>query len=603
MSDIDKPNSTETVPSVISGDKSTRSVHWLPGMVIAGLYWLVVKSVELLAESNVVIFMTTFISPMVTAVLFLLAWLGFSRRPWNERIWGLVLFIGTAAAARGLVHRSMVYGLILYALPVVITTWAIWGWATRSVASLGLRRITLAVTMALSWSYFCLLRLDGLDGGMQSTCHWRWTPTAEERFLAKVSRKTEESSSTSETVNIEIVAMPGDWLGFRGPQRDGVVSGIRIETDWATNPPKLVWKQPIGPGWSSFAVVGGRVFTQEQRGEDECVTCYDAATGAELWCHRDATRFSEPVAGAGPRGTPQFDEGKLFAQGANGHLICLDAATGKRLWLADPAADSKAPTPIWGFSGSPLVADGIVSVLPGGPNGASVLGYRLEDGQLAWKAGDGTAGYCSVHLAELFGTPLLIALTNQGVTALEPASGRSVWKHGWVSEQEIRIAQPMLIEKSRLLIPTGQSLGARLIDVTRNEEQWKTSERWTSKEFKPYFSDYVQHASYAYGFDNLFCCINLTNGKRTWKKGRYGSGQVLLLAEQGLLLVLSETGEVVLLEANPKSHIELAKFPAIEGKTWNHPALVGDLLFVRNGEQIACYRLPLRSMDEKNNPL
>jgi outer membrane protein assembly factor BamB len=336
------------------------------------------------------------------------------------------------------------------------------------------------------------------------------------------------------------------------------------------------------------------------------VTCYDAATGSELWCHRDATRFSEPVAGAGPRGTPQFHAGKLFAQGANGHLVCLDAASGKRIWLADTAADSKAPIPIWGFSSSPLIVDGIVSVLPGGPDGASVLGYHIADGQLAWKACEGTAGYCSVHRVELLGRPLLIALTNQGAAALEPATGHSVWQHAWVSEQEMRIAQPMLVDNSRLMIPTGQSLGARLIDVkrlvdanplvdaNRSDEKWEISELWTSKEFKPYFNDYVQYGGHAYGFDNLFCCINLANGKRTWKKGRYGSGQVLLLAEQGLLLVLSETGEVVLLEANPKSHRELAKFSAIEGKTWNHPALVGDLLFVRNGAEIACYRLALK---------
>ncbi len=599
MSEIDQPTSSERAAMPTNGVDSAQSVRWLPGLVIAGLYWVVVKSVELLAESNVVIFMTTFFSPMVTTVLFLLAWLGFSRRPWNERIWGILFFISTGGASRFLAHRSMAYGLILYGLPVVITTWAIWGWATRSITSLVMRRMTLAATMLLTWSYFCLLRLDGLDGGMQSTCNWRWTPTAEDRFLAKVGRKADEASSTSESAIAEVVAKPSDWIGFRGPQRDGVVKGVRIETDWAAHPPKLVWKQPIGPGWSSFAVVDGRVFTQEQRGEDECVTCYDAANGAEIWCHRDATRFSEPVAGAGPRGTPQFHDGKLFAQGASGHLICLDAVTGKRLWLADTAADSKAPTPIWGFSSSPLVVAGVVTVLPGGPNGASVLGYRIEDGQLAWKAGEGTAGYASVHLTELQGTPMLIALTSQGATGLEPSSGRSVWQHAWVSDQEMRIAQPMFVEESRLLIPTGQSLGARLIDVRRNEEQWTTSEVWTSKEFKPYFNDYVQYAGHAYGFDNLFCCINLANGKRTWKKGRYGSGQVLLLADQGLLLVLSETGDIVLLEASPKSHVELAKFPAIEGKTWNHPALVGDQLFVRNGEQIACYRLPLLS--ERNS--
>lgn len=578
------------------------SPRWLPGLVFVGLYWLVSESVRLISENNFVIFMTTFIGPMVTGLLFLIAWLGFSRRPWSERAWGVAMFVVTATLAKLLVHDSMAFGLILYALPVVLTTWAIWSWATRHQPSLRHRRVTLALTLLLSWPYFCLQRMDGVDGDMRSARSWRWTPTAEEKFLAAVGRKTEQSLSANESVNAEVVAQPGDWLGFRGSQRDGIVTGVRIETDWNAHPPKLEWKHAIGPGWSSFAVVGGRLFTQEQRGEDECVTCYDAAAGSELWCHRDATRFSESVAGAGPRGTPLFHDGKLFAQGASGHLVCLEASSGKRVWLADIAADSKAATPIWGFSGSPVIADGVVAMIPGseGDNDASVVAYRIDDGTLAWKAGKGTSGYSSVHLVELHGSPLFVALTSKGAVALEPTTGRIVWQHEWISDQEMRIAQPMLVENSRLLIPTGQTLGSRLIDVKLNGEKWETAELWTSKDFKPYYNDYVQHAGHAYGFDGgLFCCIDLTTGKRRWKKGRYGHGQVVLLAEQALLLVLGETGEVVLLEANPKSHVELAKFQAIEGKTWNHPVVVRDQFFVRNGEQIACYRLPLRATDEK----
>lgn len=572
-----------------------RNSRWLPELACVALYWLVVQSVQRFGESNFLIFMTQFVGPLVTALVFFIAWLGFSRRLWSERGFGMAMFIVTGALAAWLAHPTMKAGLILYALPTLLTTWAVWGWVTRSLVSLGQRRVTLALTMLLTASYFCLLRLNGVDGAMQSSLSWRWTPTAEEKFLETVARKPKPTTSDKESIG-EVVEQPGDWVGFRGPNRDGIVRGVSIETDWTAHPPKLEWKHAIGPGWSSFAVVGGRLFTQEQRGDDECVTCYDATTGNELWCHRDAARFSEPVAGAGPRGTPQFHDGKIFAQGASGHLVCLDAASGKRLWMADIAVDSKAPTPIWGFSGSPQITDDIVSLMPGGPDGASVVGYRIADGQLAWKGGTGISGYISAHLVELHGHKLLIALTGDGATALDPATGHSVWHHHWVSEQEFRISQPMLVDQSRLLIPTGQTFGSRLIDVKRNGDQWETSEVWNSKDLKPYFNDYVQHAGHVFGFDGaLFCCVDLATGKRAWKKGRYGNGQVVLLADQGLLLVLSETGEVVLLEANPKSHVELTKFPAIEGKTWNHPVLVGDRLFVRNGEQIACLKLALSS--------
>lgn len=571
--------------------------RWLPGLVCVAFYWLTIQLVQRFGDSNFLIFMTQFIGPLVTALVFFIVWLGFSRRPWSERGFGMAMFVVTGALAAWLTHSTMKVGLVLYALPTLLTAWAVWGWATRLQASQGHRRVTLALTMLLTASYFCLLRLDGVDGAMQSSLSWRWTPTAEEKFLGTVARKSEPTATDKESSSlsdVKVIEQPGDWIGFRGPQRDGIVRGVSIETDWTAHPPKLEWKHAIGPGWSSFAVVGGRLFTQEQRGEDECVTCYDAATGNELWCHRDATRFSEPVAGAGPRGTPQFHDGKILAQGASGHLVCLDATTGQRLWKADLAADSKASTPIWGFSGSPLITDDIVSLIPGGPDGASVLGYHIADGQLAWKGGNGNSGYISAHLFELHGHKLLIALTGDGATALDPTSGRSVWHHHWVSEQEFRISQPMLVGESRLLIPTGQALGSRLINVSLTGDQWETSEVWNSKDLRPYFNDYVQHAGHVFGFDGpLFCCVDLATGKRTWKKGRYGHGQVLLLADQGLLLVLSETGEVVLLKANPKSHVELAKFPAIEGKTWNHPVLVRDQLFVRNGEQIACFKLAL----------
>src|SRR5262249_625934 len=145
-----------------------------------------------------------------------------------------------------------------------------------------------------------------------------------------------------------VVLQPGDWPGFRGKDRDGRYKGARIATDWDERPPRQVWRQRVGPGWSSFAVVGTRLYTQEQRGPNEAVVCYDAGSGAELWSHEDAARFSETMAGPGPRATPTFHEGKIYAQGATGKLNCLDAATGRVLWSHDVAADSGAALPLWG---------------------------------------------------------------------------------------------------------------------------------------------------------------------------------------------------------------------------------------------------------------
>ena len=136
--------------------------------------------------------------------------------------------------------------------------------------------------------------------------------------------------------------------------------------------------------------------------------------------------------------------------------------------------------------------------------------------------------------------------------------------------------------------------GIRRIAVTHGAGGWAAEERWTSSGLKPYFSDFVVHNGHAFGFDgSILSCIDLTDGKRKWKGGRYGQGQLVLLRDQGLLLVLSEEGEVALVSAGTDQFKELARFPAMEGKTWNHPVVVGERLLVRNGSEMVAFRLPL----------
>lgn len=595
MSELFPPTSAETNSPL----PTTPRPRWMPGLVLPLAYWILYESVKRTSDNNFVVFMTNFVGPLVTWLLFMIAWLGFSRRRWSERLSGLATFVVIGIVAALLAHDSMKVGLILYALPAVLLVWGIWGWVTRNQESITRRRVSLTLVMAVTTSYFCLLRLDGVDGGMQSALSWRWQPTAEERFLAVTPKPAAATSTkTSETDEPEIETTAEDWPGFRGGQRDSRVSKTSLNRDWSAHPPQVVWQHAVGPGWSSFAVIGDRLFTQEQRGEDECVTCYDANNGAELWCFRHASRFSDPVSGAGPRATPQFHQGRLFVQGALGHLWCLSAATGRLVWTANPAKDTNAPTPIWGFSGSPLVIDNVVVAVPGGPD-ASAIAYQSSDGTLAWKSAQGPSGYYSAHRVDLQGTAQVAVLTNQGAFGIEPSSGQRLWFHDWNSNEEMRIAQPMVVGSSQLLIPTGQSSGARLIEVTQDNNAWQTKEVWTSRECRPYFNDYVQHSEHAFGFDGpLFCCIDLKTGKRRWKKGRYGNGQALLLSEQGLLLVLSETGDIVLLEANPQAHVELGRQTVLSGKTWNHPVLVRDRLFVRNGEQIACLKLAQQASSE-----
>ncbi|MBI3856263.1 MAG: PQQ-like beta-propeller repeat protein, partial [Planctomycetes bacterium] len=375
---------------------------------------------------------------------------------------------------------------------------------------------------------------------------------------------------------------------FRGALRDGAARGVRIAADWKEAPPQLVWKERVGPGWSSIIVVDRFLVTQEQRGDSEAVVCYDAETGQELWSHRNAARFEEGIAGPGPRATPTFREGRIYSLGAKGHLACLEAATGKPVWSKELAPE--APAPQWGCSASPLIADGKIVVFVGGSSAKGVLAFDAATGAPAWSREGGKESYSSAQLVALRGKAQIVMQDNRRMAGLSVSDGAVLWERPGEGESIIPMIQPHPLEDGSLLVSSGQDLA--LLDLQENGGKWNVTEKWTTKRFKPTFNDIVVHGGHAFGLDGGFLsCVDLRNGERVWKKGRYGSGQLLLLADQGLLLVLSETGELALVDARPQEPGEAFRFQALEGKTWNHPALAGDRVYVRNATEMACYRL------------
>jgi outer membrane protein assembly factor BamB len=378
------------------------------------------------------------------------------------------------------------------------------------------------------------------------------------------------------------------WPAFRGPNRDGVVRGVRIETDWSKSPPVSLWRRPVGPGWSSFAVRGALLYTQEQRGGDELVSCYNLTTGEPVWRHRNATRFWESNGGAGPRSTPTLSGGRVYTFGATGIMNALNARDGSVVWSRNAASDTHTKIPVWGFSSSPLVLGDEVIVATAGVLAA----YDLGTGKPRWYGPAGQGGYSSPQFATIDGVEQILLLNGEGAVSVAPADGAPLWKHEWNIDG---IVQPSVIGGSDVLIGSGSGLsesGIRRVAVAHGPGGWSVEERWTSNSLKPYFNDFVVHKGHAFGFDgSILACIDLTDGKRKWKGGRYGHGQLVLLPDQDLLLALSEEGELALVKAAPDQFTELARFKAIEGKTWNHPALVGDVLLVRNGEEMAAFRL------------
>jgi outer membrane protein assembly factor BamB len=261
------------------------------------------------------------------------------------------------------------------------------------------------------------------------------------------------------------------------------------------------------------------------------------------------------------------------------------------VWSRDIAADAGAKVPDWGFASSPLIAHGIVTVFAAGPDKA-VIGYDAGNGELVWAGGDGARSYCSLHPARIGDVEQLVLTTEEGLIAFEPKKGDVLWRHAWPIGNMWRAMQPVQVGDADFLLGTAFGNGTRRVHVSSAGGVWSTSEVWTSKNIRPYFNDLVVHKDHLFGFDNNFLtCVRLKDGKSTWRERGYGNGQVLLLADQDLLLVLSEQGEVALVEAKPDAHNELARFQAIEGKTWNHPVLAHGKLFVRNGVEAACYEL------------
>jgi outer membrane protein assembly factor BamB len=362
-----------------------------------------------------------------------------------------------------------------------------------------------------------------------------------------------------------------------------------------------MWRRPVGPGWSSFAVHGDVFYTQEQRGEDEIVSAYNLKTGAPVWRHRDAARFWESNGGAGPRGTPAFTDGRVYSLGATGIVNALDARDGSVIWSRSAASDTGAAVPGWGFTSSPLVVSDVVIVATSG----RLVAYDVATGDPRWVRRTKGGSYSSPHRATIDGVVQILMLNGGGATSVAPADGAELWDHRW-PEASGNIVQPALTGDGDVLIGAidmaGGGFATRRIAVARGSGEWTVDERWTTTGLKPSFSDYVVHKGHAFVFDgSILACIDLTDGKRKWKGGRYGHGQLLLLAEQDVLLVQSEDGALALVSATPDKFTELAaRVPAVEGKTWNHPVLAGDVLLVRNGEEMAAFRLSLARNTKKD---
>jgi outer membrane protein assembly factor BamB len=382
-----------------------------------------------------------------------------------------------------------------------------------------------------------------------------------------------------------------DFPQFRGPGRDGVLEGIRLSRDWNRSPPRLLWKIEIGAGWSGFAVAGDAVFTQEQRGEMEVVSSYALSTGEPRWTVAARERYETAIGGVGPRATPTVSGERVYAMGATGLLSSIERSTGRVLWQAQAIRENGGEVNEWGASSSPLVHGRLVIVSASGRDGRSMVAYDLETGKLAWAGGKDRSGYSSPVLAEICGAPQVLVLNHSSVASHSIADGSVLWRVPWPGGNP-NVAQPLPLPGDRVLVSSGYGVGSALYRVERSGGGLSAKELWRSKSLKAKFANFVARGEHVYGLDDgILVCLDLSNGERKWKAGRYGHGQLLLVDD--VLLVTTESGDGVLVEASPDAHRELTRYPLLPGKLWNPPALAPPFLLVRNDEEAACYEVTI----------
>ena len=595
----DVPESTQPSPDV-DGSESTplrsgnheahgRVLRWWPAAILL-LSMFGLRSILWLIESpSLPLMLAAFMGSGAVSVLLLLWWLLASRASGKEK---LAVFAGYVAialvAALTLDHSLRGMPIALFVLPA--GTAAFGGGLLMTATQPRVRfPITMLATL-IGFGFWTALQVEGFNGKFRGDFLWRWQPTAEDRFLADVSRR----ETVDDALSIDTIALGSpEWSGFRGNDRTGIVTGVTLEENWDSDSPTELWRTRVGPAWSSFAVAGRQLFTQEQRGENEAVVCLDAESGRVVWEYDYPSRFWEAIGGAGPRATPTVSAEGVFALGGNGVLSRLDAATGELRWQRDLTVDAARKPPTWGFASSPLVIDANVVVHAGGADEKGILAYDFETGEPRWSAASGPHSYSSAQEATFSGQRGILMLTDEGVQFLHAGDGSTIWNYDW-RQEDYRVVQPLVVGNS-ILVGASLGTGARRITVDKSDDQWNISDDWESRNLKPDFNDSVFYQGHVYGFDSgIFSCIDFASGQRDWKRGRYGNGQVILLADAGQMLVSSEKGEIVLVKATPERLDEVARLEAFDGKTWNHPVLVRDRLYIRNAEEAACYEMPIR---------
>jgi outer membrane protein assembly factor BamB len=398
------------------------------------------------------------------------------------------------------------------------------------------------------------------------------------------------------------------WPQWRGPQRDGIVNMADLSTDWPKKGLPLLWEKPIGLGYSSFAVKDGRLYSLFHEGDKEVVACWSVENGEEVWrhpydCHAD-------VDYPGPRSTPTLDGDRVYTVGSDGTLLCLDSATGSPRWQKDLLREFHASAPKWGVAFSPLVDGELVFTSPGGPNGNSLAAFNKLTGELVWKCLDEPAGYSSPIAAIIAGTRQVLFFMGRSLVAVRADNGELCWRCPWETAYDVNAATPLVFTARRgeknvhyVFISSGYGRGCALLKIAAKADgSFKAKVVYTGKQMCCHFASPVRRGDYLYGIDDSrLSCLNLRTGKVMWSRSGIQKGSLLCVNDY--LLVLSEEGQLLLLDAVPEKRAPIAEArPFRGGRCWTMPVVAEGKLFLRNEQQMKCFDLRKQSASVEKEP-
>lgn len=382
-----------------------------------------------------------------------------------------------------------------------------------------------------------------------------------------------------------------DWPQWRGPNRDAVSPETGLLERWPESGPEVLWRVPVGAGYSGVSVSDGRLYTLWDEAGRQYLFGLDASTGKELWRQEIGPAFTHHY-GNGPRSTPIVNDGVVFAVGTGGLLLAASKDTGAPIWQHDLVNDYAADLPSYGYSSSPLVAGDRLIVEAGGKK-ASFMAFDRKTGEVAWATGSDRPAYSSPINVVIAGVDQIVFWSAHGLHSVASDSGKALWDYSWetfcpVSGDPLNTGTPLFLSPDRIYISSGS--GAAAIRVSREESSFNVKTLWESDSMRSDVNSSLLLGDHIYGFDRgTLKSLDAATGEIGWKARGFQRGS--LIAADGRLIVLGESGNLALVDADPEEFVQTSSVKILEGKNWTAPTLAQGKLYLRNHEELVCLEL------------